>query len=167
MFARWLGTASIALLLVGDAEAQGRRDDDGVLVTVQVLDEVGRALPSAWVRVPDTEGRRRVDAETGVWQARYLYAYDGMELPFKRGQVVEFTISAPGYATRLARYRVRGGKNQLTIGLEPLPEGDLEVDTDITWFRRSLSPDQAGLPPEEEEKPPPRKRDEEAPEDGR
>lgn len=157
---RWISIVLPTLALLAGPVAQAKDKEEGMLVSVAVVDEQGRPIPNAWVRVPDTEGRRLVDPETGVWATRYLYAYDGMEIFFERGMVLELTISAPGYSSRLARYRVRGGKNQLTVELSKLPEEEADADTQITWFRKSLPPDQVGpevgsgtppAPPEEQE----------------
>lgn len=136
---RHLGALVLLALLPNGAWA-ARDDDEGVLVRITVVDTEERPIPNAWVRVPDTEGRRIVDPETGIWESRYLYAYDGMEIFFERRMTLEFTISAPGHATRVARYRVRGGKNQLTVVLPDLTTDTAEVDTDVIWFRRSGEP---------------------------
>ena len=125
------------LLAVPGSGLAASDDDEGVPVRITVVDPEERPIPHAWVRVPDTEGGRLVDPETGVWEARYLYAYDGMEIFFERGMTLEFTISAPGHATRVARYKIRGGKNQLTVVLPDLDEASEEADTNVTWFRRT------------------------------
>jgi len=136
---RWLAAILLPLLfaLAGVAQA---KDEEGMLVEVQVVDAGGHAIPNAWVRVPDTEGRRSVSPQTGVWSARYLYSFDGVEVYFKRGEVLEMTISAPGYQARVARYRVRRGKNELHVVLDKLPAEQAQADSDISWFRRDSVP---------------------------
>ena len=135
--------ALFAVLILGSTAAHAK-EDDGALLRVTVTDVKGASIPNAWVRVPDTEGRRHVDPATGIWETRYLYAYDGFEIFFQRGMVLELHISAPGYQSRVSRYKIRGGKNQLEIALERLEVSELDDDANIKWFKRSAAttPDQ-------------------------
>jgi len=111
------------------------KEDEGIPLTVLVVDESGNPIPNAWVRIPDTEGRRRTDP-TGNWTASFVYTYDGAEVYFQRGMVLELTISAPGYASRLARYKMKARRNELTVPLKRIEIEKPEVETDIEWFRR-------------------------------
>jgi hypothetical protein len=114
------------------------KDDEGIELTVLVVDEAGQPIPNAWVRIPDTEGRRRTDP-SGSWTAAFVYTYDGAEVFFERGMVLELTISAPGYASRLARYRVKARRNELTVPLTRIEFEKAEIDSEIVWFKRDPS----------------------------
>ena len=98
------------------------------IVTVQVQDVTGKPIPNAWVRVRGTEGRRRVDADTGLWEASTLYKNDGSPLIFVRGMALQLTITAPGYESKELEHVVRGGKNLLPIVLEAMPDRPLVPD---------------------------------------
>ncbi len=56
------------MLFSGVAEA-GTVDAKPVIV--RVIDIIGNPIPNAWVRLPDTEGRRMVDA-SGKWEANSM-----------------------------------------------------------------------------------------------
>lgn len=112
------------------------------IVAVTVTDSEGKPIPNAWVRIPNTEGRRTVDPSTGLWEASMLYGYDGEPLVFTRGMVLEISVSAPGYLTRSIEFEVRARRNELPITLETMPEQQilpdgLETDEDalLEWFR--------------------------------
>lgn len=115
-------------------------EDDAKLITVRVVDNAALPIQNAWVRLPQTEGRRMVD-ETGKWQAKSLYELDGRERYFLPGMVLDFTISAPGYTSRSVAYEVQKRRNLLTVQLEPMtvPILDAENDDDlmIRWFQRT------------------------------
>ncbi|MBT3219851.1 MAG: hypothetical protein HN348_12245 [Proteobacteria bacterium] len=108
------------------------------IITVAVTDAANQPIPSAWVRLPETEGRRNVDPETGVWEASMLYTYDGRPLIFTKGMKLVLSISAPGFLTRKVFYEVRSRGNDLVIPLEAMPEQQLvEEEEDellIDWF---------------------------------
>lgn len=92
------------------------------VLTVVVHDGAGEPIPNAWVRVPGTERRRAVEPDTGVWEAAFVYQPDGTPLIFEKGMDVELTITAPGYRPRRIVYRLRGRKNVVDIGLEPVAD---------------------------------------------
>ena len=109
------------------------------IITVAVTDMEGDPILSAWVRLPETEGRRNVDPETGVWEASMLYTYDGRPMVFIKGMKLVLTISAPGYINRKVFYEVRSRANNLAIQLEEMPEQQVveeeEDELMIDWFQ--------------------------------
>ena len=113
---------------------------DAKIVTVTVKDSAGAPISNAWVRLPQTEGRRMVD-EVGKWQAKSLYEMDGGERFFMKGDVLDFTISAPGYTSRSVAYEVQKRRNLITVQLAPMTVSitDDENDEDlmIRWFQRT------------------------------
>jgi hypothetical protein len=119
-------------------------EDDAKLITVRVLDGAGAPITNAWVRLPQTEGRRMVD-EVGRWQAKSLYELDGRERFFMKGMVLDLTISAPGYTSRAVGYEVRNRRNLVTVQLEPMNLTILDEENDedlmIRWFQRTYVDD--------------------------
>lgn len=130
---------TIALLLA--ASPAIAQEAEGLPVTVVVVDPVGEPIPNAWVRIPDTEGRRRVDPSNGRWTASSVYGFDGSEIIFKKSMILDLTISAPGYQARTVQYRVAKRRNVVTVSLPPLEEIDLGEESDeelvIRWFQRT------------------------------
>lgn len=109
-------------------------------VSITVIDLQGKAIPNAWVRIPETEGRRMVDPATGEWAADMLYRVDGSEMQFVKGTVLDLTISAPGYRAATVMYEIRGRKNELEIRLSPMdnePVVDDDNDPMVQWFKRT------------------------------
>jgi len=104
------------------------------------MDTQGLPIQNAWVRLPQTEGRRMVD-ETGKWQSSSLYDLDGNEIFFTKGKILDFTISAPGYTSRSVAYEVRGRRNLITVQLEPMVHAVIDDENDenlmIRWFQRT------------------------------
>ncbi len=127
-----------SLALTAPAVAQ---EEVGIAVTVAVIDQAGTPIPDAWVRVPNTEGRRRVEPATGQWTATSVLGSDGTEVPFKRGMFLDLTISAPGYSARTVQYEVAKRHNVVTVPLEPMDDPDYSDENDtelmIRWFQRT------------------------------
>lgn len=119
-------------------------EEDAKLITVRVLDGAGAPIPNAWVRLPQTEGRRMVD-EVGRWQAKSLYELDGRERFFLKGMTLDLTISAPGYTSRSVAYEVRNRRNLITVQLDPMNLSILDEENDedlmIRWFQRTYVDD--------------------------
>lgn len=103
------------------------KDDDGIPVTVEVLDTEGKPISTAVVRHPDEADRHRVNTETGRWSAAVLYLPNGDEIIFKKGMELEFEVSAPGYKNARVKYFVRKRKNLVPVVLEKM-DFKLEVD---------------------------------------
>jgi len=128
-------TLLTAGLLSAPFEAQARRPK---LLSVHVSDADGTPIPNAWVRVPDTEGRRQVSPKTGIWEASMLYRYDGDILFFLRGDTIELTVSAPGYQAQALIYTVRTRRNEFDVRLDKMLKADAAVEQDeelsIEWL---------------------------------
>jgi len=106
---------------------------------VHVKDSEGKPIPNAWVRIPDTEGRRQVSSETGIWEASMLYRYDGDILFFLRGDIVNLTVSAPGYQAQALIYTIRPRRNEFEVQLQAMLKAEAAVEADeelsIEWLK--------------------------------
>ena len=136
---RALLSLSLLSAVLASPEARAERPQ---ILSVSVTDSSGQVIPNAWVRVPDTEGRRAVDPTTGLWEASMLYRYDGEPLVFTKGMTLIVTVSAPGYLAQTFEYALRARRNELPVVLEPMPEqailpDGLETDEQVLldWFR--------------------------------
>jgi hypothetical protein len=139
----------LALLAVGStAFAATPEDKEKIkierhkrMVTITVTDTKGKVIPNAWVRVPETDGRREVDPGTGKWASDLLYKLDGTEYWFLKGKTIDFMISAPQYQTASLLFKVHSRKsnNNLIVALEPMEKPDLGNDDElmIQWFKRT------------------------------
>ena len=146
-----------AMLAPAVADAKKEKEVVPRLVVVRVVTTDGAPIPNAWVRIPGTEGRRMVD-RNGEWEAEMLYTLEGEEMFFSRGSVIDFSISAPGYQSLAARYKVRGRGNVVTVPLARMPQMNFVDDDDaelmIQWFQRTahdtpvpVSDDTGSTPP--------------------
>ena len=113
--------------------------DEGIPVTVAVLDEAGLPIPTAVVRHPKEADRHRVNTETGRWTDKILYLPNGEELIFVKNMALEFEVSAPGYENATVQYIVRKRKNIITVTLVKMAfedESDEEDEEIIIQFGR-------------------------------
>ena len=94
------------------------------IVSIVVTDDMANPIVNAWVRVPGTEGRRKVDAE-GIWEASALYRYDGSPMVFTKGLRLEITVTAPGFKPRRIAYQVRARRNTVPVELQRIEEQPL------------------------------------------
>jgi len=131
--------SALLLLLALNTPAEAAKPQ--VLSIVVEDAETGDPVATAEVRIPNTEGRRKVDPETGVWEASMLYTYDGDTLIFEKGLAVAFTVSAPGYHALSFNYVLRHRKNTLLVPLSPMAEQEVVQDAEeavpIQWFKRT------------------------------
>lgn len=138
-FARSLLVVGLSVALAGPALAKG---DKGRPVTIRVVDEQGQPIPNASVRVPGTEGKRRV-TRNGEWTESMLYTVEGDEYVFRKNEYVEFHVAAPEFHARSIKYRVRGRLNYVEVALKamPPPTAPLAVDDNaellVRWFQRT------------------------------
>lgn len=137
--ARLAFVASLALTV---ASASAEEKKAGRPVTIRVIDEVGQPIPNATVRVPGTEGKRRV-TRNGEWTESMLYTVEGDEFVFKKNEFIEFHVAAPEYYARAVKYKVRGRLNYVEIALKamPPPTAPLAAEDDaellVRWFQRT------------------------------
>jgi hypothetical protein len=128
----------MGLLLAGLGTAEAA-DDQGIPVTVQVLDAEGQPIPTAVVRHPEEADRHRVNTETGTTDIAILYLPDGTERIISKGMELEFEISAPGFQNARITYNVRKRRNLVPVilqkmDLDALMEDD-EADPVIQFGR--------------------------------
>jgi len=95
---------------------------EGFPVTMQVLDTEGQPIPRAYIRHTEEGILHPVNQTTGEWRAEGLYLPTGDVHRFRQGEVVRFTVGAPGYLGREVRYRVKGMKHTVPVVLDPLGE---------------------------------------------
>lgn len=133
----------LALALVaGLSTSAVAEDQKGRPVTIRIVDEQGATLPNATVRVPGTEGKRRV-TRIGEWTESMLYTIEGDEFVFRKSEFVEFHIAAPEYHARSIKYKVRGRMNYVEVALKrmPPPLEPLAAEDDnellVRWFQRT------------------------------
>lgn len=137
---------SIALMtmLVSTAEAR-KNNDEGVPVTIQVLDAIGEPIPTASIRQPDEGELHPVNSITGEWTAPELYLPDGGELIFTPGMTVRFEVSAPGYMTQIIQYDIRKRRNKVEVTLNELAMDDEDIEEPLIQFGRD-KPREVGGP---------------------
>lgn len=112
-----LAAAPATLVPVHDALAA---DEEGVPVTVKVLDEEGKPVPTAVVRHPLEADRHRVNTFDGTFTTSVLYLPDGTEMKFLKGMELELEISAPGYVNERIKYVIRKRKNVVEVVLRKM-----------------------------------------------
>lgn len=131
-----------ASLVASDAMA---KDDEGIDVTIKVLDEAGAPIPTAVVRHPLEQDRHRVNTFDGSWTEKVLYLPDGTELVFEKGLELELEISAPGYINQRFVYVVKKRKNVVPVTLQKMELSlDAELEEPVIQFGRDKPVD--GVP---------------------
>lgn len=139
MMTKTLRIAAGAVLLFASSGLAFAADDEGIPVTVEVMDEVGNPIPTAVVRHPEETFRHRVNAENGAWSNTSLWLPNGDELRFVKGMTVQFEVSAPGYNNRFVEYVVRKRKNVISVVLSKMEldlSEDDEMDDPVIQFGR-------------------------------
>ncbi len=137
---------ALGTLLSGPVHAK-KRSDEGVPVTVKVLDEVGEAIPTAVIRHPEEADRHRVNSITGEWTAPVLYLPDGGELIFTPGMTLRLEVSAPGYMTQIIQYDIRKRRNRIEVTLSELEMDEEDIDEPLIQFGRDKPRDVGGTGP--------------------
>ena len=135
---RALVTAGILVMgLVGPTTANAQ--DEGIPVAVEVRDlDTKEIVKTAVVRHPEEAVRHKVNTETGRWTEKVLYMSDGSELVFRKGMILTFEVSAPGYHNENVNYMVRKRKNVIPVSLRKMElslEEDFENDPNINFGR--------------------------------
>ncbi len=126
----------LAALLLTTAAAAPAHADDGIPITVLVLNEAGEPVPTAVIRHPDEADRHRVNSVDGTWTESVLYMPDGTELKFEKGLLLRLEVSAPGYAIQTVEYQVKKRKNKVEVVLLPVPEDDEPIEEPMMSFGR-------------------------------
>jgi hypothetical protein len=110
----------LAFVLASPAVALAGGDEDGIPVTVRVVDPAGEPVPTAVVRHPMEQDRHRVNTETGMLTLQVLYMPDGSEVLFTKGMTIDFEVSAPGYVNQPVTYVVRKRRNTFDVMLQKM-----------------------------------------------
>jgi len=130
-----IAIALTALLL--SCATTGKRDPgEGVVVSVTVMDEVGKPIPTAVVRHPEEADPHRVNSLNGKWDASVLYLPGGGELIFTPGMHLQLEVSAPGYLTRVIGYDIHKRKNAIEVTLKELVVDDSDIIEPTLEFGR-------------------------------
>ena len=137
---------ALGLLFALPAHA-GKKDDEGVPITVKVIDGTGSPIPTAVVRHPDEADRHRVNSITGEWTAPVLYMPDGGEMIFTPGMTIRLEVSAPGYMTQIIQYDIRKRRNKLEVALAQLEMETDTVEEPLIQFGRDKPRDVGGTGP--------------------
>jgi hypothetical protein len=146
MVAVLLSTLLLVSALIMPAEAK-KNSDEGIPITVKVLDVEGDAVPTAVIRHPEEKDPHRVNSITGEWTAPVLYLPDGGELIFTPGMSVRFEISAPGYMTKIIQYDIRKRRNKIEVILAELEMDDDDIEEPVIQFDRDQLRDVGGPGP--------------------
>lgn len=128
--------------LIGNAEAKKRKEGEGVLIEITVLDKEDDApIATAVVKHAKESDPSRVNQLSGKWQAKEVFNADGEEFPFLPGSTEQFSISAPGYMTRAVTYDVRRRANVIEVSLEKMFMEQEEIEDLIIPFGRDQERD--------------------------
>ena len=123
--------------LIAPAEAKKGNSDEGILITIIILDEeTEEPIQTAKVKHSLESDSSRVNKLTGKWQAREVYDAEGNEHKFKAGQTENFSVSAPGYTTRIVKYDVRKRRNTIPLKLQKMDVDNDTVEMPIIKFGR-------------------------------
>ena len=107
-------------------------------LSVQVVDQAGKPIPTAVVRHPAEKSRHSVDHVTGTWRESVLYLADGEELRLQPGMNLQLEVSAPGYQLAKTHYTLRNRKNNIVVGLVPVALPSPEEDDIAVDFGRDI-----------------------------
>jgi len=122
-----LEPASAAPPRVAATRQVEERPGRAVSLTVEVVDENGRPIPYAAVRIFEEGERHRVDPETGRWTGSAMFLPDGTERAFDKGQRLWMAVFAPGYEYQRSHHTLSRRRNEVTHQLnawQPSPHED-------------------------------------------
>jgi hypothetical protein len=126
----------LSALLVSCATLGKKDAGEGVMVTIKVMDEGGKPIPTAVVRHPKEADPHRVNSLNGEWYASVLYLPGGGELVFSPGDHLQLEVSAPGYLTRVIGYDIHKRKNAIEVTLKELVVDDSDIVEPTLEFGR-------------------------------
>jgi len=139
--------AVAGLAWIGVSTAEAGKNDEGVPVTIKVLDLTGEPISTAVVRHPEEADRHRVNSITGEWTAPILYLPDGGELIFTPGMTIRLEVSAPGFMTQIIQYDIRKRRNKVEVTLAELAMDDEDVEEPLIQFGRDKPREVGGTGP--------------------
>lgn len=132
-----LGIISLALGWSTLAEAKKNKGDEGVEIEITVLDaETNEPIPTAVIKHAEASQPSRVNTVTGSWKDTESIDSSGEIHMFLPGSTEEFSISASGYMTQVAKYDVRRRNNVIEIQLEKMEIIAPKLDDTIIPFGR-------------------------------
>ena len=129
-------TVLCSALLVSCATLGKRDADEGVMVSVRVMDEQQKPIATAVVRHREEADPHRVNSLNGEWHESKLYMPGGGELIFAPGMHLELEVSAPGYLTRVIGYDIHKRKNSIEVTLKELFVDDSDIIVPTLEFGR-------------------------------
>ena len=131
-------TLGMALLMwSGFAEAKKNKGDEGIEIEITVLDaETNEPIPTAVIKHAHASQPSRVNSVTGSWKDTESIDSAGEIHMFLPGNSEEFSISASGYMTKVAKYDVRRRNNVIPVHLEKMEIIAPALDDTIIPFGR-------------------------------
>lgn len=99
-------------------------------LVVEVVDDLGRPVSTATIRVDDENLRHRVNHRTGKWRSDAVYPASVPD-DFEPRDRVLLTAAAPGYRPATVPYRMGSRRNTFTVTLEPLAPRSSELDIQL------------------------------------
>ena len=138
---RWMNWMTGALLsglmfAPSNAEAKKSSGDEGIVITITVMDAEGAPIPQAVIKHSKASQPSRVNSVTGTWNDSESIDSNGEIHKFLPGNTEEFSISASGYMTQVAQYDVRKRNNVIEIQLEKMEIIAPNLDDTIIPFGR-------------------------------
>ena len=135
----------LLLFVMGNADAKKRKDGEGVLIEITVLDkETAEPVAMAVVKHSKEADSSRVNQLSGKWQAREVFDAEGEEYPFLPSNTEEFSISAPGYMPEFFSYDVRRRRNNIEIMLQKMELDTETIDQPLIPFGRDQEREEGG-----------------------
>ena len=130
---------TLAVLLVWSnvADAKKNKGDEGIEIEITVLDsETSEPIPTAVIKHAHASQPSRVNSVTGSWKDTESIDSAGEIHMFLPGNTEEFSISASGYMTQVAKYDVRRRNNVIEVQLEKMEIIAPALDDTIIPFGR-------------------------------
>ena len=119
------------------AEAKKNKGDEGIEIEITVLDaETNEPIPTAVIKHAHASQPSRVNSVTGSWKDTESIDSAGEIHMFLPGNSEEFSISASGYMTQVAKYDVRRRNNVIEVQLEKMEIIAPALDDTIIPFGR-------------------------------
>ena len=137
MSIKQLTMAMTLLMWSGYAEAKKNKGDEGIEIEITVLDaETNEPIPTAVIKHAHASQPSRVNSVTGSWKDTESIDSAGEIHMFLPGNSEEFSISASGYMTQVAKYDVRRRNNVIEVQLEKMEIIAPALDDTIIPFGR-------------------------------
>ena len=137
MSIKQLTVAMTLLMWSGFAEAKKNKGDEGIEIEITVLDaETSEPIPTAVIKHAHASQPSRVNSVTGSWKDTESIDSAGEIHMFLPGNSEEFSISASGYMTQVAKYDVRRRNNVIKVQLEKMGIIAPALDDTIIPFGR-------------------------------